>query len=168
MNPLIILTAVTGPSDGGRPGTALRPIRAADVPELSAMYRDSYADSLPQPPDRTAGWIDTLLAGARGRHVPEASAVKAAPDGQLAAAIIVTDPAPGTEGDWDSVIAELFTHPDHRRQGLAEELLGHCLHVLHTLGRKRVAVIVDSGNSAALALYLSRDFRRLSDDDDGD
>jgi len=168
MNPLIILTAVTGPGDGGRPGTALRPIQAADVPELSEMYRDSYADSLPQPPDRAAGWIDTLLAGARGRHVPEASAVKAAPDGQLAAAIIVTEPAPGVKGDWDSVIAELFTHPDHRRQGLAEELLGHCLHVLHTLGRQRVAVTVDSGNSAALALYLSRDFRRLSEDDDGD
>jgi ribosomal protein S18 acetylase RimI-like enzyme len=165
VNPLIILTAVTGPRDGARPGTAIRPIQAADLPELSVMYRDSYADGLPQPEDRAVGWIDALLDGAHGRHVPEASAVKAAPDGQLAAAIIVTEPAPGSEGEWDSEIAELFTHPDHRRQGLAEELLGHCLHVLHTLGRKRVAVTVDSGNSAALALYLSRDFRRLSTDD---
>ncbi|NUU31839.1 N-acetyltransferase [Arthrobacter sp. C9C5] len=165
MNPLIILTAVTGPRDGAHPGAAIRPIQAADLPELSVMYRDSYADSLPQPKDRAVGWIDALLDGAHGRHVPEASAVKAAPDGQLAAAIIVTEPAPGSEGDWDSEIAELFTHPDHRRQGLAEELLGHCLHVLHTLGRNRVAVTVDSGNSAALALYLSRDFRRLSTDD---
>nr|WP_283810482.1 N-acetyltransferase [Arthrobacter sp. C9C5] len=159
------MTAVTGPRDGAHPGAAIRPIQAADLPELSVMYRDSYADSLPQPKDRAVGWIDALLDGAHGRHVPEASAVKAAPDGQLAAAIIVTEPAPGSEGDWDSEIAELFTHPDHRRQGLAEELLGHCLHVLHTLGRNRVAVTVDSGNSAALALYLSRDFRRLSTDD---
>ncbi len=165
MNPLIILTAATGPRDGARPGTAIRPIQAADLPELAVMYRDSYADSLPQPPHRATGWIDTLLDGARGRHVPEASAVKAAPDGQLAAAIIVTEPAPGNDVDWDSEIAELFTHPDHRRQGAAEELLAHCLHALHKLGRQRVAVTVDSGNSAALALYLSRDFRRLSDDD---
>lgn len=166
MNPLIILTAATG--SGGRPGAAVRPIRASDVDELSAMYRDSYADSLPQPPDREVGWIEALLGGAKGRPVPEASAVLAGPDGQLAAAIIVTEPVPGSPGDWDSVIAELFTHPHHRRQGLAEELLGHCLHMLHTLGRERVAVTVDSGNSAALALYLSRDFRRTADDDDGD
>lgn len=165
MNPLIILTAATGPREGARPGTAIRPIQAADLPELSVMYRDSYANGLPQPEDRAVGWIDALLGGAHGRHVPEASAVKAAPDGQLAAAIIVTEPAPGSQGDWDSEIAELFTHPDHRRQGLAEELLGHCLHTLHALGRTRVAVTVDSGNSAALALYLSRDFRRLSNDD---
>jgi ribosomal protein S18 acetylase RimI-like enzyme len=98
--------------------------------------------------------------------VPEASAVKEGPDGTLTAAVIVTEPAAGSSGDWDSVIAELFTHPDHRRQGLAEELLGHCLHVLHGLGRTRVAVTVDTGNSAALALYLSRDFRRLPDDGD--
>ena len=165
MNPLIILTAPTGAPDGSRPGTAIRPIQAEDVPGLSRMYREAYADGLPQPADRAVGWIDALLHGAQGRHVPEASAVKAGPDGQLAAAIIVTEPAPGSEGGWDSEIAELFTHPDHRRQGLAEELLGHSLHVLHTLGRNRVAVTVDSGNSAALALYLSRDFRRLSDDD---
>jgi ribosomal protein S18 acetylase RimI-like enzyme len=164
VNPLIILTAVTAPRDGGRPGAAIRPIRAADLDELSAMYRDSYADSLPQPADRTSGWINALLDGAEGRHVPEASAVVAGPDGQLAAAIIVTEPVPGSAGDWDSVIAELFTHPEHRRQGLAEELLGHCLQVLYTLGRSRVAVTVDSGNSAALAFYLSRDFRRAADD----
>ncbi len=165
MNPLIILTAATGPREGSRPAAAIRPIHATDIPQLSAMYRDSYADGLPHPPDRASGWIDALLDGAEGRHVPEASAVLAGPGGELAAAIIVTEPASGTAGDWDSVIAELFTHPDHRRQGLAEELLGHCLHALHTLGRNRVAVTVDSGNSAALALYLSRDFRRLADDD---
>lgn len=165
MNPLIILTGPTGAPDGTRPGTAIRPIQAADLPGLSLMYREAYADSLPQPADREVGWIDALIDGARGRHLAEASAVKAAPDGQLAAAIIVTEPAPGSDVDWDSEIAELFTHPDHRRQGLAEELLAHSLNALHQLGRNRVAVTVDSGNSAALALYLSRDFRRLSDDD---
>ncbi|MET3811862.1 GNAT family N-acetyltransferase [Arthrobacter sp. UYEF3] len=165
MNPLIILTAVTAPRDGGRTVAAIRPIRAADLDQLSTMYRDSYADGLPQPPDRSDGWINALLDGAEGPHVAQASAVVAGPDGQLAAAIIVTEPAAGSPGDWDSVIAELFTHPDHRRQGLAEELLGHSLHALHALGRTTVAVAVDSGNSAALALYLSRDFRRRADED---
>lgn len=170
MNPLIILTAATGGAVTGsaarRPAGAIRPIRAADRDELSAMYRDSYADSLPQPPGREAGWIDSLLAGVEGRHLPEASAVLAAPDGQLAAAIIVTEPDESAPGNWDAVIAELFTHPGHRRKGLAEELLGHCLQSLHSLGRGRVAVTVDGGNSAALALYLSRDFRRVIEEDD--
>lgn len=167
MNPLFILTAGTDAGAGARRGAAVRPISAADIEELSVMYRDSYADSLPQPAERATGWIEALLAGAAGRHVPEASAVLTGPDGQLTAAIIVTEPAPGDAGDWDSVIAELFTHPGYRRQGLAEDLLGHCLAALQALGRSKVAVTVDSGNSAALALYLSRDFRRLTDDDDG-
>jgi hypothetical protein len=34
--------------------------------------------------------------------------------------------------------------------------------VLHTLGHRTVAVTVNSGNAPALALYLSRDFRRLT------
>ncbi len=173
MNPLIILTAATGAAatgsnSGAGARAAIRPIQAADRGELSAMYRDSYAGSLPQPPERAAGWIEALLAGAEGRHLPEASAVLSGPGGQLAAAIIVTEPSPGSAGDWDCVIAELFTHPEHRRQGLAEELLGYCLRALHALGRNTVAVTVDSGNSAALALYLSRDFRRLVDEDDDD
>ncbi|WP_157366411.1 GNAT family N-acetyltransferase [Arthrobacter sp. Soil763] len=165
MNPLIILTAPTGAPEGSRPGTSIRPIHADDLPSLSRMYREAYEEGLPQPADRSVGWIDALLAGTRGRRLPEASAVKAGPDGTLAAAIIVTEPAPGSDGDWDSVIAELFTHPDHRRQGLAEELLAHCLQALQAVGRHRVAVTVDSGNSAALALYLSRDFRRATVDD---
>ena len=165
VNPLFILTADTGAGGGARPDAPIRPIHAADVGELSEMYRDSYADSLPQPPERAVGWIDALLAGAQGRHLPEASAVLTGPEGQLTAAIIVTEPAAGNEGNWDSVIAELFTHPGYRRQGLAEDLLGHCLAALRTLGRTRVAVTEDSGNSAALALYLSRDFRRLADED---
>lgn len=167
MNPLITLTAVPAPRGGG-PAAAIRPIRSADVAALSTMYLDSYAGALPQPAGREAGWIEALLEGAEGRLLPEASAVLAGADGQLSAAIIVTDPAPGTTGDWDSVIAELFTHPDHRRNGLAEDLLGHCLQALHTLGRNKVAVTVDSGNAAALALYLSRDFRRATADDGDD
>ena len=43
--------------------------------------------------------------------------------------------------------------------------VGVNVHVLHTLGLSTVTVTVDENNSAAMALYLSRDFRRLTDDD---
>ncbi|WP_307036635.1 GNAT family N-acetyltransferase [Arthrobacter sp. B3I4] len=159
---------MTADTRGGgipRGGAPVRPIHPADVDELSDMYRKSYAESLPQPPERATGWIDSLLAGAEGNHLRGASAVLTGPEGQLTAAIIVTEPAAGENPGWDAVIAELFTHPGHRRQGLAEDLLAHSLSALRAMGRTRVAVAVDSGNSAALALYLSRDFRRVTDDD---
>lgn len=165
VNPLFVLTAETAAGGSTRRGVPLRPIKPDDVDELSRMYHESYAESLPQPPERATGWIDALLAGAEGAHLPEASAVLTGPEGQLTAAIIVTEPAPGSDGEWDAVIAELFTHPDFRRQGLADELLSHCLDTLQVQGRSTVAVTVDSGNFAALAFYLSRDFRRLTDDD---
>lgn len=165
VNPLFILTADTRGGGVPRSGAPIRPIHPADVGEVSDMYRKSYAESLPQPPERSTGWIDSLLAGVQGRHLREASAVLTSPDGQLTAAIIVTEPAAGGNPGWDAVIAELFTHPGFRRQGLAEDLLAHSLAALRALGRTRVAVTVDSGNSAALALYLSRDFRRVTDDD---
>ena len=165
VNPLFILTADTAAGGNARRGVPLRPIRPDDVGELSLMYRDSYAESLPQPPERATGWIEALLAGSEGSHLPDASAVLTGPEGQLTAAIIVTEPAPGSEAGWDAVIAELFTHPGFRRQGLADELLNHCLDTLQGQGRTTVAVTVDSGNFAALAFYLSRDFRRLTDDD---
>ena len=159
MNALITLVAVTGHQNNTPARIPVRPLEPGDIPELASLHRDIYADAGAQQRGGDLGWIGTSPGGGRNRTAEAASLVTSGPGGQITAAIIIT------ERDGEAVIDELFTHPDHRRQGLAEELLGHCLHVLHTLGRNRVAVTVDSGNAAALALYLSRDFRRLADDD---
>jgi len=45
---------------------------------------------------------------------------------------------------------------------LAEDLLSHATAALHGMGHRTLAVTVDSDNAAAIALYLSRDFRRLT------
>lgn len=42
------------------------------------------------------------------------------------------------------------------------------MHALYSTGRTTVAVSVESSNAAAMALYLSRDFRRLTGGSDGD
>jgi len=88
--------------------------------------------------------------------------VTADPDGRVTAAILTTDRFLGNEGSRTAFIAELFTHPDHRRQGFAEDLLSHATAALHGMGHRTLAVTVDSDNAAAIALYLSRDFRRLT------
>ncbi|MCU1522449.1 MAG: acetyltransferase [Arthrobacter sp.] len=168
MNPLITLAAVTGPPDAPAAGVPVRPIEAEDLPELTRMYRHAYADGPVHSDGGGPGWIRALLDGVHGRLVTEASLVTTRADGSLTAAIITTDSAPGSERGGEAFIAELITRPEHRRQGLAEELLRHCMHALHSMGRSTVAVSVDSRNAAAMALYLSRDFRRLSYDNETD
>ena len=168
MNPLITLAALTGPHDGPATGVPVRPIEAGDLPELIRMYRNAYAAG-PGPSDGGGpDWILGLFDGVHGRLVTGASLATIHTDGSLTAAIITTDSPPGTELGGHAFIAELITRPEHRRQGLAEELLRHCMQALHVMGRRTVAVSVDSRNAAAMALYLSRDFRRLSDGGDID
>lgn len=165
MNALITLAAQTGPQDGPASRVPVRPIEARDLPELTVMYRQAYADG-PAPSDGGGDdWIPALFDGIHGRLVTGASLVAIHTDGSLTAAIITTDPAPGSEHAGEAIIAELITRPEHRRRGLAEELLRHCMHALHAMGRNTVAVSVDSANAAAMALYLSRDFRRSADGD---
>jgi ribosomal protein S18 acetylase RimI-like enzyme len=168
MNAMVILTAPTGPQDQGATAIRVRPVEAPDLPELTDLYRRAYAGESGHAGDGTADGIDALLQGVHGSPVHDASLVSLDDGGRITAAIITTDttnPAMATDGSGAAFIAELFTHPDQRRQGLAEELLRRCIHALHATGRTTVAVRVDSSNAAAMALYLSRDFRRLTDDD---
>lgn len=165
MNALVTLAAQTGPQERGATTIQVRPVEAWDLPELSALYRQAYAGDAENPGDGTAGGIEALLQGVHGSPMAGASLVSVDAGGHITAAIITTDAALAAGGSGTALIAELFTHPDQRRQGLAEELLRQCIHALHTIGRTRVAVHVDSSNAAAMALYLSRDFRRLPDDD---
>ncbi|GAC1482315.1 MAG: hypothetical protein NVS1B16_12540 [Pseudarthrobacter sp.] len=153
MSEPITLVALTGPKDDRTAAVALRVLEPADLHELRRAQEHAYADADGQP-------IEVTGAELHSQAIGPASLVTSGPDGQITGAIVITDQ------DGSAVITELFTHPDHRRQGLAEELLREALHVLHTRDHHTVTVSVEENNSAALALYLSRDFRRLVDDGD--
>jgi N-alpha-acetyltransferase 10/11 len=161
MDSLITLVAETGPQKDTPARVAVRPLEPDDLSELAGLWRQVYASGTGRQRGADSGWAGASMDEGVGRTAAAdaASLVTSGADGQITAAIIVT------ELDGEAVIDELFTHPDHRRQGLAEELLRHCMHVLHTLGRTTVKVTVDGNNSAAMALYLSRDFHRLADDE---
>ncbi|MGO4807914.1 N-acetyltransferase family protein [Arthrobacter sp. 2MCAF15] len=158
MTASIRLVAVTGHQKTEPARFPVRPLTPDDLPELAALHRHVYARDDARGRGGDPGWIGTPTSEGH-RTAEAASLVATGPDGQITAAIIIT------ERYGEAVIDELFTHPDHRRQGLAEELLRHCLHALHTLGSTTVTVTVDENNSAAMALYLSRDFHRPTDDD---
>ncbi|MFJ5698431.1 GNAT family N-acetyltransferase [Arthrobacter sp. NPDC093139] len=163
MVPFISLAALVGPQEH-RPGASVpRPVESTDLMELTDLYLRSYhpeADRLDA--EKAAAKISRIFAGTHGNPIPQASLAIVNAVGQIIAAILVTDRHVGSATPGTAYIAELFTHPDHRRQGLAEDLLRRAMDVLHTLGHRTVAVTVHSANAPAMALYLSRDFRRLT------
>jgi ribosomal protein S18 acetylase RimI-like enzyme len=163
MAPLISLAALIGPQERNPTVQLPRAIKTTDLPTLTDLYLHAYADR-PSHPDtgKPADRISAILEGAHGTPIPQASLLTANAEGRITAAILTTDRALGNDGARTAFIAELFTHPDHRRQGLAEDLLSQAMQALHGLGHRTLAVTVDSSNAAAIALYLSRDFRRLT------
>jgi N-alpha-acetyltransferase 10/11 len=140
-----------------------RAIGAADLPELSNLHGQAYAHGTSDPvPAQAASSISAIFDGAQGRLIPEASLLTRDAEGRFTAAIVTTERVFGPDSPKTAFIAELFTHPEYRRQGLAEILLSHAMQALHETGHKTLAVTVKSSNAAALALYLSRDFRRFT------
>jgi N-alpha-acetyltransferase 10/11 len=159
MTASITLVADTGQEDTKPARVPVRPLASEDFPEIASLHQYAYAGGEARPRDGDLGRIGGFRDVGRGGTVEAASLIASGPGGRITAVIIIV------ERDGEAVIEELFTHPDHRRRGLAEELLRHSMHALHTQGRTTVTVTVDENNPAALALYLSRDFRRLTDDD---
>lgn len=163
MAPLISLAALIGPQERKPDVRLSRAIKSGDLSTLADLYLHAYSHGASHlGPGKPADTFSAIFDGTHGTPIPQASLLTANAEGRITAAIITTERALGNDGSRTAYIAELFTHPDHRRQGLAEDLLSHAMHALHGLGHRTLAVTVDSNNAAALALYLSRDFRRLT------
>ncbi|MCZ2404494.1 N-acetyltransferase [Paenarthrobacter sp. Z7-10] len=165
MNTMVTLIARTAPLERELPMES-RPATEADIPALGKLYFNAYdpgeaSESL----KAAAADIDASLAGKYGTFLPAASQVVPGRDGNIDAAILVVERAVWDDTPETPFIIELITDPEHRRQGLAEQLVLTCMDILFNAGHPEVALRVDSTNSAALALYLSLDFRRWSADD---
>jgi GNAT superfamily N-acetyltransferase len=163
MASLISLAALLEPQVLDPFVTAPQTIKATDMPELADLYRLAYPDRTSHPdPGKAAASINAVFDGTHGTRLPQASLLTRDAEGRLTAAIITTERTFKSDRPKTAFIAELFTHPDYRRQGLAEILLNHAMQALHDTGHKTLAVTVSSSNAAAIALYLSRDFRRFT------
>ncbi|MDP9998387.1 GNAT family N-acetyltransferase [Pseudarthrobacter sulfonivorans] len=163
MASLISLAALIEPQILDPFVTAPRVIHAPDLPELTDLYLHAYADGTFNPDAETAAaGINAIFDGARGALIPQASLLTRDTDGRITAAIITTERTFRSDRPKTPFIAQLFTHPEYRRQHLAETLLSHAMQALHDSGHKTLAVTVSSSNAAAIALYLARDFRRFT------
>jgi ribosomal protein S18 acetylase RimI-like enzyme len=168
MSSMVTLIARTAPLERD-PKIVSRQATDADVPRLGELYFSAYgAGVASENLDAAVADIHASFAGKYGTYLPAASPVALNDRGDIIAAIMVVERATWEDTPDTPFIIELFTDLNYRRQGLAEELVLACLDSLFNAGHKEVALRVDSENSAALALYLSLDFRRWYPEEEDD
>ncbi|AJT41094.1 GNAT family N-acetyltransferase [Psychromicrobium lacuslunae] len=138
-----------------------RSLSTEDIAALGQLYFSAYdkgqaEKSLEAATESIAASFD----GKFGTLLTDASQVALDEDGNIIAGILVVERS-NHEGTPEApFLIELVTDRDHRRQGLAERLVLLSGEKLFNAGYQEVAVRVKESNSAALALYLSLDFRR--------
>ncbi|MBW4094441.1 MAG: GNAT family N-acetyltransferase [Acidobacteria bacterium] len=141
----------------------------ADVPRLGELYFSAYEPGFAgSNSSEAAAAVDAVFKGKYGSFLPDASHVALDENGEIIAAIMVVERSTTANTPEAPFIVELFTAHNHRRQGLAEQLVLASMDALFNAGFKEVALRVHEDNSAALALYLSLDFSRWSADEDED
>ena len=136
----------------------LRQSYPSDLGDLGRLYYESYppgaaADSLA---DATADvvaafggdygefWFEASLLVVRRRHP--------------VAAIMTVRRAPWEDVPDGPFVIELFTHPDHRRQGFARHLIDATASFVASQGERRLSLRVSKTNAPARRLYRSMGF----------
>lgn len=168
MTDMVTLIARTAPLERELK-TSSRTVTRDDIPRLGELYFTAYEPGGAGENQQSAmERLKEKFAGKSAAFLPEASHVALDENGTIVAAILVLDRDPEERGADAPFIFELFTDREFRRRGLAEDLVQATMDTLFNTGREEVAVRVQETNSAALALYLSLDFRRWHAEDDGE
>jgi len=144
-------------------GVTARPIVAADVPALAALYLRAYDPPAVGTYDEAVAEMVSAFDGTWGVLWPEASL--SAWIGDELVGVVQCVHRPSTEmGDAPDCpwIIEVFTDPGRRRSGLARALIVAVCHVMDTAGERLVGLTVDDGNVAALGLYMSLGFSEVA------
>lgn len=168
MSSKVILIARTSPLSFD-PNIATRSLRDEDIPALGELQFNAYDQGISvQTVEAATAEMQAAFAGKFGNLLTDISQVAVDEAGKIIAGVLVVEAEPEAEGPTAPLLIELFTDRDHRRQGLAERLVVISGELLFNAGYQEVAVSVDDNNAAALALYLSLDFRRWESDEEQD
>ncbi len=170
MTDMVTLIAKTTPLER-EPKIVSRTVQTTDLPRLGELYFTAYdAGMAGDSVEAAIAAIQGAMHGKYGVFLPEASHVALDDSGKIVAAVLVVERELGDDAPDAPFIIELITDREHRRRGLAEDLVLATLDTLFNEGHRDVALRVEATNSAALALYLSLDFHRWSpesgDDED--
>ncbi|ALE92251.1 acetyltransferase [Arthrobacter alpinus] len=168
MTDMVTLIAKTTPLERELKTTS-RTVHESDLPRLGELYFTAYEPGIAG--DSMQAAIDDIrasMAGKYGQFLPDASHVALDETGKIVAAVLVVERAIGDDTPESPFIIELITDRQHRRRGLAEDLVLLTMDTLFNAGQHDVALRVEGTNSAALALYLSLNFRRWSPEENED
>lgn len=133
----------------------IRPVTSADVDPILALWRLALPEyeSASRPHreprssiERKLAWADGLFWLAEQPAEPGSAAIGSA---QLLGTIMA-----GYDGHrgW---IYSMAVHPEHRRQGIARQLVSHAEQELESLGCVKVNLQVFGGNEAGAAFWRS-------------
>jgi GNAT superfamily N-acetyltransferase len=137
----------------------VRPVAPADLPALAGLFLRVYESRI-EIFDEAAAEMRSAFDGTWGVLWPEASL--SAWRGDELVAVVQTVHRPSRESmptapdcPW---LIDVFTHPRHRRTGLARGLVIAACEVMQAAGEERVGLTVDDDNIPAVALYKSLGF----------
>lgn len=148
----------------GKPTLKTRPVEHSDSEALARLLFSSYDDGRLTSQAHALTEIEAVLGGEHGEFYTEASPVVIDDhDRVVAAALCLRNRTDGGQPSDVPAIYELFTAASRRREGLAEKLIRQSLSVMRSDGLEEVSVRIPESNAAALALYLTLEFRRWQD-----
>ncbi|WP_144935548.1 GNAT family N-acetyltransferase [Rothia kristinae] len=144
-----------------RPVTvSTRPVARQDADGLARLFFTAYDDGSVTSQAHALEILHHMFDGEYGAVLPKASPVVVDDAGRIIAAALVLESRVGDDLPDSPYIFELFTESSRRREGIAEQLLRVAITELKEEGFEHVAVRISEDNAAALALYLTLDFRR--------
>ncbi|OAX51768.1 GNAT family N-acetyltransferase [Rothia kristinae] len=150
-----------------RPVTvSTRPVARQDADGLARLYFTAYDDGSVTSQAHALEILHHMFDGEYGAVLPKASPVVVDDAGRIIAAALVLESRVGDDLPDSPYIFELFTESSRRREGFAEQLLRVAITELKEEGFEHVALRISEDNAAALALYLTLDFRRWFPEED--
>ncbi|MBG7588195.1 MULTISPECIES: GNAT family N-acetyltransferase [Rothia] len=150
-----------------RPVTvSTRPVARQDADGLARLFFTAYDDGSVTSQAHALEILHHMFDGEYGAVLPKASPVVVDDAGRIIAAALVLESRVGDDLPDSPYIFELFTESSRRREGFAEQLLRVAITELKEEGFEHVALRISEDNAAALALYLTLDFRRWFPEED--
>jgi GNAT superfamily N-acetyltransferase len=160
---IILLADLPGPHEIAAAGDYLvRATAAEDIDELARIYLAAYPPDVGAVDLPAARWaMENTFRGDYGEFWPEVSPVAVTGD-RIAAVVQVVTRAPWPGTPTCPFAVEVFTHPAHRRVGLARALLSWSMRVLAEHGHRHLALRVVADNFPARRLYEGLGFQPWS------
>ena len=135
---------------------ALGTARSADVPQLVELLGILFTQEaeLSPAPDKQRRALERILAD------PSRARIYVAREGDRVLAMAALHFTTSTaEGGRVAGLEDCVVHPEHRRKGVGEKLLGYVLEQAKAEGALRVMLLTDGDNVVAQGLYRKLGFK---------